>query len=507
MDVLVWHDKVVPGSRVVVSDQAKGLIASLAKRKTARRLAEVNATKAGLGKEQVAAVGDAAAAQLDDLEAVIAVTELEEKEGVHPRNKPEGEEAEEAEDDEDIEDIEDIDAGCSLYQIYLQTGGTDRNQKPYMALDSIPYPERASTELRILLDGLRPTEQRYLLANYTLKERQFVTAYLKTYPNLGCFSTQRNESMHASLDVAGNLHDGQELVDACIKLAKTCDVLEKRLLTIENKSRIGASRELDREAFAAMHLWVIQPPTDEGWVMSWRPEAPDIARETRQREEAFDEGRGDIFRDQGRNLVTRQALKIIEEQEELTGPERERFAADISRTTDRVVSYYQKDQLVQSRMKRALTGREMTDKREQDRLAQLTAKEQKEVQEVRVAALEEEQRAKEQEAADINARRVEEDEDSGGEAIQKGKLAAVAANAGGEKRQVAAAAKDVRKKERASGKHQREEIKRSRHEAKEEKTRRKRRAEKHARESQLDVDALMEEIFDSDDEFLLWKTY
>ena len=48
----------------------------------------------------------------------------------------------------------------------------------------------------VLLNNLHQKEQNYLQEWYQRQEHQFVTAYTRSHPNLGCSTTQRGESMH-----------------------------------------------------------------------------------------------------------------------------------------------------------------------------------------------------------------------------------------------------------------------------------------------------------------------
>ena len=53
----------------------------------------------------------------------------------------------------------------------------------------------------ILMDHLHQKDQNYLVSYYQPREHQFVTAYTKEQPNLGCNSTQRGESSHPGVKV------------------------------------------------------------------------------------------------------------------------------------------------------------------------------------------------------------------------------------------------------------------------------------------------------------------
>ena len=59
---------------------------------------------------------------------------------------------------------------------------------------------------RKLLDGLRVKEQAYLISFYQPKEPQFIRAYTKLRPNLGCYSSQRSEGLHPLIKDVCNRH-------------------------------------------------------------------------------------------------------------------------------------------------------------------------------------------------------------------------------------------------------------------------------------------------------------
>ena len=69
----------------------------------------------------------------------------------------------------------------------------------------------ADSNRDILLEQLREQEKEYLLSYYERKKRQFITAYTKRYPNLGCASTQRGESMHPVIKNITNRHTPMHL--------------------------------------------------------------------------------------------------------------------------------------------------------------------------------------------------------------------------------------------------------------------------------------------------------
>ena len=63
-----------------------------------------------------------------------------------------------------------------------------------------------ATNRRKLLDGLRAKEQDYITSFYQPKEPQFIRAYTRLRPNLGCFSSQRSEGLHPIIKGVCNRH-------------------------------------------------------------------------------------------------------------------------------------------------------------------------------------------------------------------------------------------------------------------------------------------------------------
>jgi MULE transposase domain len=98
-----------------------------------------------------------------------------------------------------------------------------------------------------LLAELHEPERRYLQENWEPKECQFVRAYTRGYPNLGCNSTQRNESYHVV--VKESLNRQLPLQKACQKLAEDLKKLATRIAEDEDRSRVDLPRLLDRTAF------------------------------------------------------------------------------------------------------------------------------------------------------------------------------------------------------------------------------------------------------------------
>lgn len=79
------------------------------------------------------------------------------------------------------------------------------------------------------------------------KERQFIRCYTKGLANLGCYSTQRNESYHWV--VKRNLHWQMKLHIAVMQLMADIRKLVKEVKEEEDRSRRGLPLLLNREAF------------------------------------------------------------------------------------------------------------------------------------------------------------------------------------------------------------------------------------------------------------------
>ncbi len=99
-----------------------------------------------------------------------------------------------------------------------------------------------------LLQQLLPKEQEYLLVNYQPKERQFIRAYTRSYPNLGVNSAQRSESYHSVI---------KSLVNRQMPIAEFVRQIKEHIQEIRvvydadiNKQRTKAPRLLVNRAFA-----------------------------------------------------------------------------------------------------------------------------------------------------------------------------------------------------------------------------------------------------------------
>jgi hypothetical protein len=101
-----------------------------------------------------------------------------------------------------------------------------------------------------LLKELDTKERDYLTGYYGPKEPQFIAAYTKTYPNLGCNSTQRSEGYHPVLKEV--THRTQPLAEAVHNLRNHCKTLVKSYEDRINKERTSIPRLLDRQAFGGL---------------------------------------------------------------------------------------------------------------------------------------------------------------------------------------------------------------------------------------------------------------
>ena len=94
---------------------------------------------------------------------------------------------------------------------------------------------------------LQPEEQRYLEIEYQPKEAAFMTAYTKTYANLGVHSTQRGEGYHPQIKAV--CHRTKPLHEAVRAIQDLCKTLAPRLDERINENRRNLPRLLDRQAF------------------------------------------------------------------------------------------------------------------------------------------------------------------------------------------------------------------------------------------------------------------
>ncbi|KAK2471402.1 hypothetical protein H9L39_17633 [Fusarium oxysporum f. sp. albedinis] len=139
------------------------------------------------------------------------------------------------------------------------------------SLDEMQLEERRGK----LLAEFREPERLYLKNNWEPKERQFVRAYTRQYPNVGCNSTQRNESYHVV--VKESLNRQLPLQTSCQKLAESLKKLTKKITGEEDRSRADVPRLLDRAAFQHLigrvpHyvLSMVAPEWEAAKALRWR---------------------------------------------------------------------------------------------------------------------------------------------------------------------------------------------------------------------------------------------
>ena len=103
------------------------------------------------------------------------------------------------------------------------------------------------TELHL---KLRPDEIRYLQEYWGPKETQFIRVYTCKYPNLGAHSNQRSESLHpGTTDI---LNKQLSLEAASRRLGKTVQARLRELSVQEAQSAGKLPRTLDRRAFVLL---------------------------------------------------------------------------------------------------------------------------------------------------------------------------------------------------------------------------------------------------------------
>jgi hypothetical protein len=133
---------------------------------------------------------------------------------------------------------------------------------------------------RKLLAELHEPDRRHLQENWEPKERQFVRAYTRRYPNLGCNGTNHNVDYYAVLEES--LNRQLPLQEACQKLAESLKNLATRIIE-EDQNRVSLPRLLDRSAFrhllgAVPHyvLDMLDPEWEAAKAQRWRQ---DVMRE------------------------------------------------------------------------------------------------------------------------------------------------------------------------------------------------------------------------------------
>ena len=107
-----------------------------------------------------------------------------------------------------------------------------------------------ATNRQNLIDGLRAKDQDYLTSFYQPKEPQFVMAYTRLRPNLGCFSSQRSEGLHPVIKGVCNRHTpiGQSI-------EKITEQIEELVVSHQHeierqKGHLPRSIDNSRKAFA-----------------------------------------------------------------------------------------------------------------------------------------------------------------------------------------------------------------------------------------------------------------
>lgn len=83
------------------------------------------------------------------------------------------------------------------------------------------------------------------------KERQFVRAYTRQYPNLGVLSTQRNKNYHVVVKAV--VHQQLPLPDAVRQLRDQIKMLAENINEEINKQRRVLPRMMDKTAFQIRH--------------------------------------------------------------------------------------------------------------------------------------------------------------------------------------------------------------------------------------------------------------
>lgn len=109
---------------------------------------------------------------------------------------------------------------------------------------------------QILLDGLRMKDQDYIASYYQPKEPQFVKAYTRLRPNLGCFSSQRGESLHPVVKGVCNRHTpiGQSIEKITEQIEEL--VVSHQYEIDRQKRNLPRSIDSSREAFAKISPYI-----------------------------------------------------------------------------------------------------------------------------------------------------------------------------------------------------------------------------------------------------------
>ncbi|KJZ69900.1 hypothetical protein HIM_10711 [Hirsutella minnesotensis 3608] len=192
---LIWYD--CPPPRVVLGDQSKGLTAAMA----------LSQARADQGSQR----GDQQILQLCEWHAAESIKKRLLDSGRYTKERR--------------EDL------LRLIWEYIQA----------------PDEEQLGKGRHKLLAEMREPERLYVENNWKEKEKQFARAHTRHYPNLGCNTTQRNESYHVV--VKASLNRQLPLQVACQKLAHSLKKLNQKITDDGNRSRIDVPRLLDRPAF------------------------------------------------------------------------------------------------------------------------------------------------------------------------------------------------------------------------------------------------------------------
>ena len=98
-----------------------------------------------------------------------------------------------------------------------------------------------------LIGQLGPTEVTYLNENWVPKEPQLIRLYTQYFPNLGCFTTQRDESIHPVVKTL--LNPQIRLDQAVLRLFEEMTRFVDRIAKAEMKDQIAPRRMLNKSAF------------------------------------------------------------------------------------------------------------------------------------------------------------------------------------------------------------------------------------------------------------------
>ena len=111
-------------------------------------------------------------------------------------------------------------------------------------------PSALETNRAKLLKALKSPEVRYIKQNWVPKEKSVCRVHIYLLANLGVHSTQRAESMNATLKKT--LHRQITLLEACRRLIREVQAFEAKLIVEEVNSMAFRSRILDTNGFAIL---------------------------------------------------------------------------------------------------------------------------------------------------------------------------------------------------------------------------------------------------------------